>query len=348
MPEEEKDSKTEELRLEHRHNYVGGAFAYKNSSKSPKLLDPENFQEMVLMIGLGKARPVRISAPAEETRVGIYPQHNSAEDFRENTEIVESKALESYQKLHDIHDLEKLSYKQLLISMPKERLVRCHAQFAHLSKFAFHQMMGIPNPDKRDFDVWAKKIEKSRQVIMVYPYKKTGLTIFVQVVDYAEDLQTITGIKHCTFDQGKPLVINETLLDRHLNVRQLAHLGVKGSGLAYNSVERFDDGTVAWTITLREEASKLTGMAALRPDDTIVIIGGDLNEASSLAAKNLGAEDIKDDKWTGVFSREACKPESHPMQKTFKETVRKQIGQIVDGATIPGLMPIFQLDYSKL
>ncbi len=330
-----------EVKLEHRHNYVGGAFAYKNSSQSGKLLDPENFQETVMMIGRGKARPVRISAPKEETRAGVYPQHNSPQDFSEEIEFIESKSLEAYERLNDIHLLTELGYKHMLVTLPKDRLAKLHAQYAHLSKFAFHQMLGIPNPDKTEFDVWVKKIEKNKQLIVAYPYKKTGITIFVQVIDYDDDFKNVIGIKHCTFDEGNAIVVNETILDSYSNLRQLAHLGIKGAGKAFNSVERFDDGTVAWTITVKKDKEKITGVAALKPDDTILIVRDELNEASMLAAKNLGAEEVIDDKWTGNFSKAACKVDCHPMQRTFKDTVRTQIGQIVDGATIPGLTPIF-------
>lgn len=344
---EDKDIKPniEEVKLEHRHNYVGGAFAYKNSSTNAKLLDPENFQETVLMIGRGKARPVRIAAPQTETRAGIYPQHNSPDDFRSNIEIIESKSLDAYVRLNDVKSLEEAGYKHIVAQLPRERLARIHAQFAHLSKFAFNQMLGIPNPDKREFDVWVKRNDKAKQFIVAYPYKKTGVTIFVQVIDYAEDFKTITGIKHCTFDEGAAMVVNETVLDSFGNVRQLAHLGVKGASKAFNSVERFDDGTVAWTVTIRDGANKITGMAALDPEDQVTIVHDLMNDATVLAAKNMGAEEVLNDKWTGGFSLEACKAGGHPMQTAFKETVRRQIGQIIDGATIPGFVPIFHIPF---
>ncbi len=344
---EEKDIQPniEAVKLEHRHNYVGGAFAYKNSSTSAKMLDPENFQETVMMIGRGKARPVRIAAPDVETRAGIYPQHNSPDDFRQHIEIIESRSLDPYVRLNDVQSLEAAGYKHIVATLPRERLARIHAQYAHLSKFAFNQMLGIPNPDKRDFDVWIKKNEKNKQLIVAYPYKKTGVTIFVQVIDYAEDARTITGIKHCTFDEGAAIVVNETILDKFGNVRQLAHLGVKGASKAYNSVERFDDGTVAWTVTIKEGTTKTTGMAALDPDDNVIIVHDLMNDATALAAKNVGAEEVVSDKWSGLFSPDGCKPNGHPMQVAFKETVRKQVGQIVDGATIPGFVPIFHVPF---
>lgn len=336
-----------DVKLEHRHNYVGGAFAYKNSSSSAKMLDPENFQETVMMIGRGKARPVRIAAPDKDLRSGSYPQHNSPHDFRQSLELIESKSLEAYSRLNDVHSLEENAYKHLVVPFPRERMARVHAQYAHLSKFAFNQMLGIPNPDKRDFDVWVKKIEKTRQLIIAYPYKKTGVTIFVQVVDLAEDLTTVVAIKHCTFDEGAPIVINESALDKFSNVRQIAHLGVKGASKAYNSVERFDDGSVTWTVTIKSDNSKTSGTAVLKLDDSVEILHDEVNEASKLAAKNLGAEGVELDKWSGVFDPNACSGlNDHPMQTDFKETVRRQIGQIIDGATIPGFVPIFPVHFS--
>jgi len=339
----------QEVKLEHRHNYVGGAFAYKNSSKNSKLLDPENFQETVMIIGRGKARPVRIAAPDQETRAGAYPQHNTPKAFRGNLEVVESKSLDPYLRLNDVHSLEAAGFKNILVPFPRERMAKVHAQYAHLNKFAFNQMLGIPNPDKREFDVWAKKIEKNKQIIIAYPYKKTGVTIFVQVVDYADDMTTVIGIKHCSFDEGQPIVVNESIVDACANVRQLAHLGVKGASKAFNSVERFDDGAVAWTVTLKQDASRISGMAVLLPDNSVEIVSDEMNDAVMLAAKNLGAENVENDKWLGSYSEAACRADDiHPMRLAFKETVRKQISQIIDGATIPGFMPIFPVNLNQL
>lgn len=340
--EEKKLAPAPEVSLEHRHNYVGGAFAYKNSSQRGVMLDPENFQETVMMIGRGKARPVRIAVAPEDTRAGAYPQHNSPQEFREDLQIIESKSLDPYERMIDVPTLESMGYKHKIIPTTKDRLLKIHSQFAHLSKFAFNQMMGIANPDKRDFDVWYKHIEKANQLLVAYPYKKTGVTVFVQVISFAQNMQDILAIKHASFDEGKPVVVNETLVDQYNNIRQLAHLGVKGASTAYNSVERFDDGTVTWTVTFKNpDKSKTTGVAALKTDGEIVLLQKELNPALELAARNLGAEAVINDAWAGKFSPEACQVECHELQKAFKDKVRKQIGQIVDGANIPGLIPIF-------
>ena len=159
---------------------------------------------------------------------------------------------------------------------------------------------------------------KHRQVVVAYPHRRTGLTIFSQVIQY-NDEGAVLGIKHCSYDQGRILVVNESGIDSYGNIRQIAHLGAKGDNVAaaYNSVERFDDGTVVWTIT----QDRVTGSAALRPDGEIVFVQGQMNAAAKLAAQNLGAEDVMNDEWVPGFSLYACKPTEEPMQIAFKNKV---------------------------
>lgn len=339
--EEKKPHK--DVQLKHNFNYVGGAFAYKNSSKKGKLVDPENLKKSVLIVGYGKARPVSVAHQKEDPRAGHYPQHNSPEDFRATLEKIPARSLKPYESLIDIPSLESKAFTPVIASMTRDRLRRLATQFSHLSQYAFNQMMCIATPDKRDFKVWFKPLPKKdkndpKQTMIVYPYEKTGQTVFAQLVQQDRE-NHITSIRHCVFDQGQPILVNETMLDCFNNVRQIAHVGQKGAAAAINTVERFDDATVLWTVT----KAKSTGSVALRPDGEVCIIGDEIGDLEQLAARNLGAEGVENDSWTGQFSLDACKAEDHPMQKAFKDQVRKQIGQIIDGATIPGLDPIFRI-----
>lgn len=330
------ESKPETVRLQHRFNYVGGPYAYKNSSKAGKRLDPENLTELVLMTKPGQASKVSISLPEEDRRVGVFPQHNSSENFRETLEMIPARNLDLYQNLGDIKSLEAKGFNPRVCSMTRQRFAKIKAQFSHLSEFAFNQMLDITRPDKRDFKVWFKKNENTNQTIIAYPSEKTQLTNFVQVIQY-DSANNIVSIKHGAFDKGEPMIINESTIDRYGNYRQIAHLGNRGESKNLNSVERFDDGTVCWTISFASD----TGTAALRPTNEIMFAQNILNYCTELAARNLGAEEVIAGKWKGKFSLKACQAKTDVLQEAYKNKVRKQISQIVDGAAIPGLDPIF-------
>jgi len=336
------------VNLEHKHNYVGGNFAYKNSSKKGKRLDPGNLKELVLMTRPGQASKMSIALPEEDLRAGTFPQHNTnfknqdedeitnTESYVKSLELISSRTLDPYAHLSNVPNLIKAGFEKRVCSMTKSRLDKIKEQFSHLSDFAFNQMLDIPRPDKRDFNVYYKIIKKVNQVIIAYLADKTKQTNLVQIIQYDAETR-VKGIKHCTFDNGEPLVINETLVDEYGNLRQIAHLGTKGNSPYFNSVERYDDGTVSWIIS----HGKITGAAILDPKGKIGFIQDEMNPATALAARNLGAEGVVDGEWTGKFSREACTGESSPIQEAFKTKVRKQINQIIDGASIPGLDPIF-------
>ncbi len=335
LPEEPK----RDVNLAHRFNYVGGHYAFKNSSKKGQRLDPENLKPLVLMMKPGQAAKVNMSMPTQDPRAGIYPQHNSPEDFRDSLELISAKTLEPYAHLVDVASLVVAGFDERICSLTKQRLNKIRSQFCHLQDLAFNQMLDIPRPDKRDFPVWHKVIPKNKQVLIAFPAKKTKQVIFVQVIQY-DDEGNIIGVKHCSFGAGEPFVINESLIDKYGNYRQIAHLGKKDNSDYANSVERFDDGTVAWIVT----HGKDSGAAALRPNGEIIFVENQINDISKIAARNLGAEAIRDGNWSGEFSIEACQPDAHVMQVAFKDKVRKQISQIIDGAAIPGLDPVFWVE----
>lgn len=349
----EETKKPDQVNLEHRHNYIGGPYAYKNSSKSGRRLDTDNLTELVLMTKPGRAAKVSIALPDQDPRAGIYPQHNTIikdeskidedtseeNDYVNRLELIPSRTLDPYISLTNTKQLKLSGFEPRICSMTKTRLEKIKSQFSHLSSFAFNQMLDIPRPDKRDFGIWYKIISKSNQVLIAYPSEKEKKTNFIQVIQYDKD-ENILGIKHCTFAEGEPLVINETTIDKYGNLRQIAHLGAKGESDYFNSVERFDDGTVSWIISHKGES----GAAVLKSKGEVLFVENRVNEAAKIAARNLGAEKVIDGKWLGEFDENACRHECLPMQEAYKTKVRKQINQIIDGASIPGLDPIFWIN----
>ncbi|MBU6197147.1 MAG: hypothetical protein KGO93_06250 [Cyanobacteria bacterium REEB446] len=342
QPPDKKDEEEKEpvdVDLRHTFNYVGGAFAYKNSKNIKKSISEDNFRETIMMIGYGKARKVSLAMPDADKRAGVFPQHNSVDEFKTNLELLPSRDLQPYEVMVDVETLEKNNFQLSIVPITKDRLSKLQKQLSHMSPYAFNQMMDIPRPDKRDFKVYYKIIKKTRQIITVYPHRKSLQSLFAQVVQYDEE-NHVNSIKHCSFDNNAPYILNESKIDKFGNLRQIAHVGRKGGGIAQNSVERFDDGTLIWVITQEKE----TGAAALKPNDEVVFVGNVINNAAKLAARNMGAEVVIGNAWGGRFCPSGCRPECHPMQQNFKAQVRLQINQIIDGATIPGLDPIFKIN----
>ncbi len=336
--EEEEEKEPQDVNLKHTFNYVGGTFAYKNKKKIKRPISEDNSRETIMMVGYGKARKVTLAMPDVDKRAGIFPQHNSVGKFSTNLELLPARNLEPYKVMVDVETLEKNNFQPSIISMTKERLSRLQKQMSHMSPFAFNQMMDIPRPDKRDFKVFYKMIKKTRQIITAYPHRKTGESLFAQVVQFDENNE-VNSIKHCSFDNSAPYILNESKIDKFGNLRQLAHMGNKGGSIALNAVERFDDGTLVWIITENKE----TGASALKPTEEIVFVANVINTAAKKAARNMGAELVVDNQWGGRFCPSGCRAECHPLQRNFKLQVLNQINQIIDGATIPGLEPIFRI-----
>ena len=358
-PPPEKKPSIDSVKLQHKHRYFGGPYSYKNSAKFKQgkyaSINPENSQELVLMTRPGMVSKVQIALPDETLKAGTFPQHNTMfhfeevdededvmptginEDTYENSlELITAKDLNPYAHLSDIISLKKSGFQKRVCAMTKSKILKIRKQFSHLSEFAFNQMLDITRPDKRDFTVWYKIIAKSSLVLIAYPSEKTKYTNFVQVIHYDKN-KRIDSIKHCVFDTGEPLVINETLIDKHRNIRQIAHLGAKNGSKYLNSVERFDDGAVSWII----HDGDLAGAGVLFENGKIVFVESKLNDSTKAAARNLGAEGLIDGKWDGQFALEYCHELGTPVHETFKEKVRQQISGIIDGASIPGLEPIF-------
>jgi hypothetical protein len=319
-----------ELSLQHNHNYF---------SRRPNLKKSSNTNQTALMTKPGQARPITMLADRDE-RAGIYPQNNSEGEFRKNMEVLEARTFDDYERFFDTLDLERNAWVNQDVTLTRDRLDKVAAKYANLSFNAFKQMMCISSKDQRDFNVWHQTGYKGLELEIVYPNHETGLVQFVQTIK-KDPNDRVHGLTHCMFDKGKPFVINESKLDSEGKLRQIAHVGKKANSRYINALERFDDGTVVWTITCPE----MSGSAGLRPNGEIIIVGGDLNDANMLAARNLGAEGIdpKSETWTGFFCLKACRANDHSMQRDYKNSVRKQVNQIIDGASLPGLEPIFDL-----
>lgn len=360
MVDENPKPKKDSVKLEHKHHYFGGPYSYKSSAKAAKgkqvALDPENLHQMVLMTRPGQISKVSIALPDDDLRAGIFPQHNTVfheteidediedilptsikeDDYTNSLELIRAKDLNPYKHLTNIVLLKQAGFQKRVCSMTKARLSKIKAQFSHLSDFAFNQMLDITRPDKRDFTVWYKVIHKNSTLLIAYPCEKTKYTNFVQVINYDKH-KRINAIKHCVFSEEEPIVINETLIDKFNNVRQIAHLGAKDENSKLNSVERFDDGTVSWIV----DDGVDSGAACLLESGRIVFVENKLNESTKLAARNLGAEKCIDGEWQAEFDPSACEGTGGPVQESFKVKVREQISNIIDGASIPGLEPIF-------
>lgn len=292
------------------------------------------------MMKPGQARSVMLAKGQKDPRVGIFPQHNSQGAFRDGLEPVEAITFEEYDKYFDNCEFEKAGWQKTKAVLTKKKIREVAHQFANLSSGAFRQMMYMVDKDKRDFVVYTKHDQSKRETSVAYTNTKTGLTHFVQVI--TRDTEgNIRRLVHCMYDKGMPFVINESIIDEEARLRQIAHVGKKGDSKVKNALERFDDGTVTWTVT-NDEGS---GTAALKPNGEIIILGdGDMDYAKMLAARNLGAEGLtKRGTWDGCFSLQACLANDHPMQKEYKDAVRRQINQIVDGTSLPGLKPIFDV-----
>jgi len=113
-----------------------------------------------------------------------------------------------------------------------------------------------------------------------------------------------------------------------------------------NSLERLDDGTIIWTSSDFKDGQKLNGAAILRENGHVILLEDGDKTMAEFSARNLGAEGInaKTLAWTGNYSADACLAETEDkyiVRTEYKEAVRKQVYQIVDGACIPGPEPIF-------
>lgn len=345
-----------EVKLAHSFNYMNG---FKGSGRKAfrerdeKLNAP--VQNQIIYTTPGKARNLEVVQLYKETRAGVYPQHNSEGGFSHDIEQLPSISFAHYESLLTKNDLLESGFKETQASITKKHFYKLVHQFEHMKLDAFAHMVGIDKELKqRDYDIWLKTVEQDdstasrmqTQTELAFLSEEYEFLQFVQIV--TRDLGgSVSNLKHVVFDAGAPIVINESRIDEYGRMRQIAHVGDWGGQSEYlNSVERFDDGSIVWTLTEQRKKYPRSASAVLLPDGSIETLKKRDNDLYQAAARNLGAEGInpRTGKWTGRYDKKACCPETrdkYVMRNEYKENIRKQVYQIIDGAAIPGLLPVF-------
>lgn len=335
------------VKLSHGFNYVSP------KARNKKISDKKNHR--VIYTQLGMARNVELKLPPPDTRAGVFPLHNNPGNFHKRLEIIDSLSLDTYSDLFTSDTLLEKAFEPKVVTMTKKRLLKIQDQFLNLTLEAFNHMLSISSKDQRDIDIYFKKHEDGISYTVARVNPEFDLVQFIQEV-YKDPNGKIHCIKHINFDLGEAFVVNETRIDKLGNLRNIAHVGVTGSkyNTLKNSLERFDDGTIVWTVSDYSASRIKTGSAAMKENGEIILLGeNDLRfnrRLSEQAAKNMGAEGInlRTQQWTGRFSRDGCMPEHKDiflMRREYKTAARKQVYQIVDGACIPGLHPIFDINF---
>lgn len=334
------------VNVAHHFNYFGRRTKFKKHGLG---FDLENQGRVVYMVP-GQARALQLtdSEQIADHRAGRIPQHNSPGFFHNQLGIITSSSLNEYLNFTNIETLESSGFSQQNSILTKRKLSHLAKQFCNLTTQGFKGMMCLDgDSDKRDFEIWTRyKDNFTIQVAYINP--ELGCIQFIQEIT-RNNYMSIVDVKHIVFEMGIALVINQTCYDEFGNLRNIAHVGVTGNQKTgyNNSLERFDDGTIIWTCSNHKAKGIPTGSAALKDNGEIILIAGDPNLAKS-AARNLGAEGINEHNqtWTGQYSESACIPEAEDrfiIRREYKNAVRKQANQIVDGACIPGLEPIFKV-----
>lgn len=345
-------------RVRHDHNYFS-----KKISRNSKIQETPGINDGVIFTAPGQARPVEMKLPPRDPRAGVYPQHNSPGLFRVDLEVIPSLALDAYKNIHTVDCLIEAGFVPKIARLTKKHLEKIQEQFANLSSRCFRDMMCLFEENKRDFEVWVKipdnhqewlelngkRIPINCDINVAYINSRLELVQFIQCSKYNQEGQLI-DLKHVVFETGLPLVINQSCFDKFGNLRNIAHVGVTGSAVNgfHNSLERFDDGTVIWTSSNLKDNQFITGSAALKLNGEVLLLNASDKVMAEFSARNLGAEGInpKTLAWTEKFSPDACIAETNDrfiVRREYKQAVRKQSYQIVDGACIPGPEPIFDL-----
>jgi hypothetical protein len=335
------------VRLKHSHNY------FSPKEKSKKTSDEKNHR--VIYTQIGRARKVELKLAAPDNRAGVYPQHNNPGSFHKRLEIIDSLSLNEYSDILTSDSLLEKGFVNYSATMTKKRLIKIQDQFQNLTLEARHHMLALTEKDQRDIEVLFSKHSDKKSYTVARINPELDLVQFIQEVH--KDINgRIYCIKHINFDLGEAFVVNESRIDKFGNRRNIAHVGVTGSkyNTLKNSLERFDDGTILWTVSDYSGPRIKTGSAAMKENGEVQLVGEDQSRfnqrLAEQAAKNMGAEGInlRTQQWTGRFSRDGCMPEYKDiflMRREYKTAARKQVYQIVDGACIPGLDPIFDINF---
>jgi hypothetical protein len=335
--------------LKHGYNYMSGGFSRRRQIGRLRDNEEEN-ASTVVYTSPGKARNLSVVTP-DDPRAGAFPQHNNPGSFHTNLEILDSLSLDEFFEYSTEEDLIELSWKRKVYPMTQKKFYKAFEQFANLSLGSFKEMLCTGGNDKkRDFPIYVFKDDKDSTFKIASVNPSNDFVQFIQVLKHDKDGKVI-DLRHINYDLGTPMVITQSCIDCHGNLRQIAHVGITGAktNVFKNSLERFDDSTVIWTVSRYDHEKISTGSAALKSDSSVVLIPGGDHELAKQAARNLGAERIDPSTrlWTGAFGEEACVPEMEDkmlIRIEYKAAVRKQSFQIVDGACIPGLRPVFDFN----
>ena len=331
------------FRVEHEHRYF-------SSPKNKSHLIDETKDTQIIYMGPGVARSIEMIDTSFDERSGLFPQHNSRGSFPDDFDINPSLVLSVFQGLSTEHLLEEKGFYKDKASLTKKKLSLIQNQFANLSPICFEEMMCIQSDVKqRDFDVWVCHKDDGEIVVA---YLNPNLNIVQYFQSYRIDQYgEVYEVKHVVCEIGIPIVVNQTIIDKFGNYRNIAHVGVTGSkkNSFYNSLERFDDGSLVWTSSDYKFGKQATGSAVLLDDGSIKLLEGSDMLMAEFSARNLGAEaiDPKTLKWKGQYSPEGCISEledKYVTRREYKAQVRNKVSQIIDGACIPGLIPIFKVN----
>ena len=342
---------------------VGHNFNYFSRQARPNRArtEADEANEQVIFTDFGQARSVELKLPPPDARAGTFPQHNTPGAFRKDFETISSLRLTDYEGLHTVECLEKAGFKLQRAILTRKHIDRVAHQFANLSPRCFRDMMCLFDDSKRDFEVWikipqdhdqwavheGKRVPVAIDIDIAYINPRLDLIQFIQTVQYDQDLNII-DLRHVVFEVGLPLVANQSCFDKFGNLRNIAHVGVTGSkeNSFENSLEGLDVGTVIWTSSDFKDGKTVSGAALLRHSGEVVLLADGDRRMAEFSARNLGAEGInpKTLAWTGRYAASAAKAEAddkYVVRTEYKQAVRSQVYQIVDGACIPGPEPIF-------
>lgn len=331
------------FKVEHDHKYF-------SSTKNKNPLLDESKENLIIYMGPGVARSIELVDVHLDKRAGNFPQHNSIGEFPDDFQINPSLVLSDFQGLSTKELLEEKGFFLETATLTKKKLSIIQNQFANLSPICFEEMMCIQSDVKqRDFEVFVRHNEDGEIVV-------AHLNPVLQIVQFfqcyrIDEYGEVREVKHVVCETGIPIVANQTLIDKYGNHRNIAHVGVTGSkkNSFYNSLERFDDGSLVWTSSDFKFGKNVTGSAVLLDDGSIKLLEGSDTEMVEFSARNLGAEaiDAKTLKWKGKYSAEGCIAEDqdkYVTRREYKAQVRSKVNQIIDGACIPGLVPIFKVN----
>ena len=360
LPEYKDTKKTP--KVEHSHDYFGSGANQNKRYFRKGFEERDEEDEMIVYTKPGKARALELNLPPDDPRAGKLPQHNSQGEFDPNMEIRPTRDITVMQGLlYHADTLPQNDYFRAQAVITQKRLYELHQQFFNLNYVAFKHMIGIDenSKDKRDFEIWVKQ-ESELEYSFIYTDEETGFANFMEIIKKDEEGIPM-NVVYTPFHKGQPVVMAETYRDDSGRLRNIAHIGIAGAASVNNTktdrrsgLERFDDGTLLWTLSSFKKGRCTTGAAALRPDGSVILMPQSQNKKlAQAAARSFGAEGINPstEAWTGKFSIDGCvssEKDKYPLRTDYKSAVRNQTSALIDGSCIPGLLPIFEPRMKRL